>query len=369
MDIFCQDLADCDLFSNELNDDLPSLIDKYYHSVKSVIDCHAREKEQVRTLRPIAPWFSVDLSTAKKMRRHLEQKWRTTRSDTDRKQYVTQCKVVNEMIVHAKENYYAVLIDEHKGNQRALFRTVDKLLYRKPEAHFPSCSSDKLLVEQFNEFFTQKILAIRNSLMADANQLNIALYEPVFSNCELTCFEPVSTNHVCDLISSSKIKCCALDPLPASLMTKCLPILLPVITKIVNLSLSTALVPDLLKLAIISPTLKKTHLNHEFKNFRPVCNLPILSKIIERVVVFQLNDYLTVNGLKSAYKKNHSTESALLRVTNDILRAIDDNSSAILLLLDLSSAFDTVDHSIVLNRLEHCFGIRHCFELVSILSH
>ena len=107
----------------------------------------------------------------------------------------------------------------------------------------------------------------------------------------------------------------------------------------------------------------------KFKNFRPVCNLPILSKIIERVVVFQLNDYLTVNGLKSAYKKNHSTESALLRVTNDILRAIDDNSSAILLLLDLSSAFDTVDHSIVLNRLEHCFGIRHCFELVSILSH
>ena len=135
----------------------------------------------------------------------------------------------------------------------------------KPEAHFPSCSSDKLLVEQFNEFFTQKILAIRNSLMADANQLNIALYEPVFSNCELTCFEPVSTNHVCDLISSSKIKCCALDPLPASLMTKCLPILLPVITKIVNLSLSTALVPDLLKLAIISPTLKKTHLNHEIQ--------------------------------------------------------------------------------------------------------
>ena len=126
-------------------------------------------------------------------------------------------------------------------------------------------------------------------------------------------------------------------------MTKCLPILLPVTTKI---SLSTALVPDLLKLAIISPTIKKTHLNHEeFKNFRPVCNLPFLSKIIERVVAFQPNDYLTVNGLnevfQSAYKKNHSTESALLRVTNDILRAIDDNSSAILLLLDLSSAFDT----------------------------
>ena len=71
------------------------------------------------------------------------------------------------------------------------------------------------------------------------------------------------------------------------------------------------------------------------------------------MVAFHLNDYLTVNGLnevfQSAYKKNHSTESALLRVTNDILRAIDDNSSTILLLLDLSSAFDTVDHSILLD--------------------
>ena len=95
------------------------------------------------------------------------------------------------------------------------------------------------------------------------------------------------------------------------------------------------------KLGIISPTLKKTHLSHEeFKNFRPVCNRPFLSKITERAVAFQLNDHLTVNGLNDvfqlAYKKNHSTESALLRVTNDILRAIDDNSSTILLLLDLS---------------------------------
>lgn len=132
--------------------------------------------------------------------------------------------------------------------------------------------------------------------------------------------------------------------------------------------------PDLPKLAIISPTLKKTHLSHEeFKNFRPVCDLPFLSKIIERAIAFQLNDYLTVNSLnevfQSAYKKNQSTESALSRVTNDILRAIDDNSSTFLLLLDLSSAFDTVNHSILLNRQEHRFGIRRCFELVSILNH
>ena len=162
------------------------------------------------------------------------------------------------MIVHAREKYYAALIvDEHKGNQRALFRTVDKLLYRKSKPYFPSSSSDKLLVEQFNEFFFQKILAIRNSLRADSHQLNVALSESVTRSSELTCFDPVSTNHVRDLICSSKINCGALDPLPATLMTKCLPILLPVITNIVNLSFSTALIPDVLKLAIITSTVKK----------------------------------------------------------------------------------------------------------------
>lgn len=95
-----------------------------------------------------------------------------------------------------------------------------------------------------------------------------------------------------------------------------------------------------------------------FKNFRPVCNLPFLSKIIERAVAVKLNDYGLNEAFHLAYKKNHSTESALFRVTNDILRAIDDNSNTILLLLDLSSAFDTVDHSILLNRLEHRFGIK-----------
>lgn len=80
-EIFCQDLANCDLSSKKLNDDLSSLIDKYYLSLKSVIDCQAHEKEQVCTLRPIAPWFSVDVSTEKKKRRHLERKWCTTRSD------------------------------------------------------------------------------------------------------------------------------------------------------------------------------------------------------------------------------------------------------------------------------------------------
>ena len=100
------------------------------------------------------------------------------------------------------------------------------------------------------------------------------------------------------------------------MLTKCLPRLLPVITDIVNRSLDEAFIPNSLKTALIIPLLKKTNLNTEdFKNFRPVSNLPFISKLIEKSVAVQLVQYIEDNNLdeklQSAYKKLHSTETAL----------------------------------------------------------
>ena len=130
--------------------------------------------------------------------------------------------------------------------------------------------------------------------------------------------------------------------------------------RIINLSLSIGVVPDALKVAILSPTLKKSHADFEqFQNFRPISNLKVVSKLVEKAVDIQLTDHVMAHHLdetfQSAYKNFHSTETALVRVQNDILCAIDNNESVILLLLDLSAAFDTVDHSILLSRLR--FGV------------
>ena len=99
-----------------------------------------------------------------------------------------------------------------------------------------------------------------------------------------------------------------------------------------------------------------------YKNFRPVSNLTYLSKIIERVVVVRLNQHLIQNGLyevlQSAYKQNHRTETALLKEQNDLLTAIDTYGGTVLILLDFSAAFDTIDHTILLQRL-HELGIRY----------
>ena len=129
-----------------------------------------------------------------------------------------------------------------------------------------------------------------------------------------------------------------------------------------NLSLSTSHVPATLKLALIVPLIKKLLLDPEvLKNFRPVSNLTFISKLIERVVALRINEHLTRNKLQevlqSAYREYHSTETALLKVQNDLLTVIDTDGGAILVLTDLSAAFDTIDHEILIQRL-YDLGIR-----------
>ena len=131
----------------------------------------------------------------------------------------------------------------------------------------------------------------------------------------------------------------------------------------VNLSLSSGQFPSSLKSAIVNPLLKKASLNPEvYKNFRPVSNLTFISKLIEKIIAKRLLAHLTENCLldkfQSAYRSFHSTETALLRVHNDIAMALDKGKCAFLILLDLSAAFDTVDHETLLSFLKDYIGLR-----------
>ena len=154
-------------------------------------------------------------------------------------------------------------------------------------------------------------------------------------------------------------KSCLLDPILTHLLKEFIDLLLPVITNITNLSIISRTVPSSLKSAIIIPLAKKPDINCEdLRNYRPVSNIPFLDNIIERA---QLQEYLEENNLEnisqSTYMKHHSTETALLRVQNDILRAIDTKSEVAVVLLDLSAAFDTLKHKILLDRLKNMFGL------------
>ncbi|PIK33258.1 putative RNA-directed DNA polymerase from mobile element jockey-like [Apostichopus japonicus] len=148
-----------------------------------------------------------------------------------------------------------------------------------------------------------------------------------------------------------------LDPLPTWLAKGCSAELILLITNIVNTSMSTGTVPDSFKVAHVTPVLKKTSLDRNcLKNYRPISNLSFVSKVLEKTVLSRLMDYLTQENLlepyQSAYKSGHSTETALNAVHNFITSKLDEDCFVLLVLLDLSSAFDTVNHSILLERLQ-----------------
>ena len=156
-------------------------------------------------------------------------------------------------------------------------------------------------------------------------------------------------------------KSCVLDPIPTTLAMQVVDDLLPTLSTMINMSLESGQFASAWKEALVKPTLKKPGLAIEYKNFRPVSNLCYVSKLTEGAVASQLMGHMTVNNLhlkfQSAYKKNHSTESALLKVKNDILMNMDAQKVTLLVLLDLSSAFDTVNHQVLLDRLRSRFGV------------
>jgi len=217
-----------------------------------------------------------------------------------------------------------------------------------------------------SDFFIKKVQNIQSGLevVNEQNKSQVPEEEQLIpTDRDLTAFSYATEEEVRKMIMSSASKTCTLDPIPTHILKDCLDTLLPSITKIINLSLAASKFPDCFKVAAVSPLLKKANLDpNNLKNFRPVSNLPFISKILEKVVAKRLLDHKDQNSLhemmQSAYRKNHSTETALVRIQNDILRDIDAKQCVGLVLLDMSAAFDTVDHTILLRRLSDRFGIK-----------
>ena len=223
------------------------------------------------------------------------------------------------------------------------------------------------MVRIFNEFFVTKISDIRSLLSTwESSTTNIACppLNTLLTPCKskLSIFKPTTDSEVITIIRNSSKASCSLDPIPANLLCDLLPLLAPAVTHLANAALSSGTFPAQLKSAIVMPLLKKLGSDVEvLKNYRPVSNLLFISKVIEKIVASQILDYMKENNLQdpmqSACRSGHSTETALLRVHNDIVSAIDKGHGVFLILLDLSAAFDTVDHKILLSFLKDYIGL------------
>ena len=172
---------------------------------------------------------------------------------------------------------------------------------------------------------------------------------------EFSVFDRLSEDQVKKLIMESPNKQCASDPIPTWMLKECLDTILPFLAHTVTLSLQTGNFADAWKEALLSPLLRNSTMDIVFLNFRPVSNLPFISKLIECSSSKQVLSHQSLNCpmpvCQSAYTKSYSTETAFFKVTSDILSDMDDNRVTLLVMLDLSAVFDIIDHSIVLETL------------------
>ena len=171
----------------------------------------------------------------------------------------------------------------------------------------------------------------------------------------------MSQSTVKECILNSAPKSCELDPIPSKLLIECLDSILPSLTDLFNSSLASGIFPQCFKSALVTPILKKKCLDHnDLNNYRPVSNLCFIAKILEKLLLSQVSSYLNSHNLyntcQSEYRPGHSTETALLKVVNDLFLSPNKGNISVLVLLDFSSAFDTIDHPILVHRLHTDFG-------------
>ena len=300
-------------------------------------------------------WFNSENIRAKKHLRKAERCFSKNQTENNKIALIEASTTFKESIKMAKISYYHNKIVNCGNIAKLLYNVSDSIMGKTKEKILPDIISSDLC-NQFSSFFTNKIEIIRQTIY---NLICIALptlpYTPPSISFLLSSFTPPSTDYIELLILSSKSSS-PLDSIPLSLMKKIAPALSIYLITIFKNSLSYGTVPIDFKHALISPILKKNNLDkNSLCNYRPISQLSTISKILEKVVFKQLIYYLEINNIidpfQSAYRPNHNTEKCLNHVISNILNSLDTESPIQLLLLDLSAAFDTLDHDILTNRL------------------
>ena len=166
---------------------------------------------------------------------------------------------MNTLISSLKKEFYSSIITENKSDPRVLFSCFDKMVNRKSEKMLPHFKDPSELADRFADFFVEKISRIRTNLN-NVNK-NSPFEQPHSVPSD---FEPTNSKELSIFVSSSARKSSVLVPIPGIVMSDCLHVLLPAITRIVNLSLTTGTVPPKMKEASLSPLLKQPSLSLYF---------------------------------------------------------------------------------------------------------
>ena len=331
----------------------------YNNALSSALDEHAPLLSSFQSdTRP--PWIDHEYREARALRTRLQRSPLFNRAA-----YNAQNRLCARMLVDKRSRHYSNLIASAE-NQSQLFKVVNKIVGKNIHKNtLPSSNDQKQLADRFNNFFVKKVLSIRQGLPSDMNNTlsdySSSTSENQYSGNQLNCFQPTDAEELKLIIDKYGVKTGPDDPLPSFIVKEHLDVELPHLVRLVNLSLSDPSC-DGLKEANVVPILKSFKLDpDDCKSYRPVSLLSFISKLVERVVHMRINAHLMENGLTSpsqyGYKKDHSCETMLVKLIDDIMIGVNNKSGVVVLIVDLSAAFDTVDHRVLLNILQYKYHI------------
>ena len=347
---------------------LNECIEMYNSTIEQSLNELAPVVETMIKPRPNQPWFNSELKSLKRKKRRAEKKFKSCNSQANLEKLNEQRRIYFSTLKSARIEYNAKVISlSCRDNPKAFYHHVQRLSGDIPPAILPSKYSIAELPDKFADYFETKVCDIRSNFCAVSQQNQILCdtsgQDRTNSSIpSMSEFHDVMVDNFNLVVSKLTNKNYIFDPAPVRLIKSCAATTFPVLHYILTRSFDEGVFPDDLKHATVTPIIKNNNLDpDDFKSYRPISNTPYLAKVLEKAAHFQINDHLMNNQLycpnQSGYKQNHSCETALTGIVNDIQETIYRNNLAAVLMLDLSAAFDTVDHCRLISKLRDNFNI------------
>lgn len=360
---FCELLLNESQFLNTIlnTDDVNEQVHIFNNTFIKCLDVCAPFKTK-EMKRPPAPWIDSEIREAMKVREDLHKKFKANKHDPAiHNNYKREKKRIRQMLSEKKKSYYRNEFSKCKGDIRGTWSVVKKLIPDTKKSN-TLCNDQDIDVqkkaEEFNKYFSN---IGRNTFeRSQVNVPNVNLShndQPPPSSRIRDKFRPQPTDMDTLIITIKDLKptnSSGSDGIQYRFLMDSLPTTISYILILVNTSIVTGNYPDPWRHPYVVPVHKSGD-TENVENYRPISLVSILSKIIEKIVVNQLTSFLETNHLLSkeqhGFRQNLSTETALLKITNKIYENMDSKKISLLLLLDLSKAFDSVHHPTLMKKL------------------